>query len=52
MVFGATYQDEDNFLLIEFAELGSLEILDAEKPDWGTPNAQTWTYQGQPTPAG
>ncbi len=52
VVFGATYQDTDNFLLIEFAELGSLEILDAEKPDWGTPNAQTWTYQGQPTPAG
>lgn len=50
LVFGSTYLDSDNFLLIEFGELGAFEILDADKPSWGTPNADTWNYQGQPTP--
>ncbi|MFV8754934.1 metallophosphoesterase family protein [Nannocystaceae bacterium ST9] len=50
VVFGPEYQDSDNFLLIEFAELGAFEILDADKPIWGTANADTWLYQGQPTP--
>ncbi len=51
-VFGATRYDSDNFLLIEFHDDGSLQVLDASKPDWGTPNADTWTYQGTPAPAG
>lgn len=52
VVFGPVDADSDNFLLIEFAELGSFEILDADKPNWGTNGAATWTYQGTPQPAG
>lgn len=29
---GPEFQDSDNFLLIEFGELGGFEILDADKP--------------------
>lgn len=51
VVFGPAYLDSDNFLLIEFAELGSFEILDAGKVQWGSAGADTWTYEGTPVPA-
>jgi 3',5'-cyclic AMP phosphodiesterase CpdA len=50
VVFGPAYLDSDNFLLIEFAELGSYEILDAGKVQWGSAEADTWVYQGTPVP--
>lgn len=50
ITFGATRYDTDNFLLIEFFEDGSYEILDLLKVEWGTPNADTWTYDGTPKP--
>ncbi len=50
VVFGPAYLDSDNFLLIEFAELGAYEILDAGKVQWGSANADTWVYEGTPVP--
>jgi len=49
--FGATRYDTDNFLLFEFSSDGSFELLDGDKVQWGTPNADNWDYsQGPPVP--
>lgn len=49
---GATRYDTDNFLLIEFGLAGQLELLDIEKVEWNTPNADHWEYaNGTPVPA-
>jgi len=51
--FGATYLDSDNFLLIEFTtEALQYQILDKDKPNWGSEDAETWIYDGPPMPGG
>ena len=50
-VLGPTCIDSDNFLLIEFLVGGSsYEILDLGKVKWGSPDADTWIYDGTPAP--
>lgn len=49
---GATRYDTDNFLLVEFFPDGSYELLDIDKVQWNTPNADHWDYSnGTPVPA-
>lgn len=56
IVIAATRYDTDNFWLLEFqpgeavdvSEYGAgYEILDYDKPAWGTTCADTWLYDGQ-----
>ncbi|KIG17608.1 Multiple EGF-like-domain protein 3 precursor [Enhygromyxa salina] len=51
VVVGATRYDTDNFLLIEFTtNTPQYEMLDRNKVEWGTAEADTWVYDGTPMP--
>ncbi len=52
IVVGATYIDSDNFLLLEFtSHAQEYEILDYAKVHWDSKEADTWVYNGVPTPS-
>ena len=50
IILGATRYDTDNFWLAEFHPNGEFELLDYDKPQWLTTCADTWSYDGTPTP--
>ena len=48
---GSTRYDTDNFIVIEFtANSSEYAIIDYAKIGWGTREAETWVYDGEPGP--